>query len=302
MNNEHNLYWAKYSPTSLEGYIGNPLFRADLQKWIEEGSIPNIILSGRAGSGKTTAAKVITSSIPCDSLYINASDENGIDTIREKVKSFASTASFMTLKIIVLDEADFLTPAAQSALRNIIETFSSTTRFIFTCNYFERMLEPIQSRLERYELKPPTKSELAAKCKYILEQENIKFENTELAKVVNLTYPDTRQCLIKLQSFSKTGKLIITDTSKNIEKEGEEIIKLLKGKNPKDFNKIRQIVADLDLKEYSELYRLLFDKLDEYSDNITIPWMIAESQYKAVTAPDREIQFIALISKILNNK
>jgi len=297
--NKNELWWSKYSPITLEGYIGNPTFRSNLEDWISKGSIPNLILSGRAGTGKTTAAKLISTNIDCDSLYINASDENGIDTIRDKVKAFASTASFKPLKIIILDEADYLTANAQSALRNIIETFSQNTRFIFTCNYIERMLEPIQSRLDHYVLHPPTKAELAKKCVEILGKEEIKFDINNVASLINLTYPDNRQCLIKLQSFSKTGTLKIDDIQSNLDQAYNEIIELLAAKDRGKFNTIRQTIADLDIKDYSNLYRILYDRLDDYSSNITIPWLIAEYAHKSVTIADKEICFCGLVAKIL---
>ena len=297
--NKNELWWSKYSPTTLEGYIGNPTFRSNLEDWIEKGSIPNIILSGTAGTGKTTAAKLITMNIDCDSLYINASDENGIDTIRDKVKAFASTASFKPLKIIILDEADYLTANAQSALRNIIETFSINTRFVFTCNYIERMLDPIQSRLDHYVLYPPTKAELARKVVEILHKEGIVHDLVNVKKLVDLTYPDNRQCLIKLQSFCKTGNLVIDDNQSNISEAFNIIISLLAAKDRGKFNTIRQTVVDLDIKDYSHLYRLLYDRLDDYSSNITIPWLIAEYAHKSTTIADKEICFMGLIAKIL---
>lgn len=297
-NPQHYLWTERYRPTTLDGYIGNPIFRADLEKWIEEGTIPNLILSGKAGTGKTTAAKLIYYNLDCDWLYINASDENGIDTIREKVKAFASSASFKPLKIVVLDEADFLTPAAQSALRNIIETFSYTTRFIFTCNYFERILEPIQSRLERYELKPPSKAELAKKCAEILIKEDIKHTIKDIGLLVNLTYPDNRQTLIKLQSFSKTGELKVTDSSSNISKVSDELIGYLKSKN---FHKVRQTIIDLQLRDFTDLYVLLSDRLYDYTDDPAIAWFIAESMFQAVSCPDKQICFLGLCSKIITN-
>ncbi len=297
-NPQHYLFTEKYRPTTLEGYIGNPIFRTDLEKWIEDGQIPNIILSGIAGAGKTTAAKLITENIDCDFIYINASDENGIDTIREKVKSFASTASFKPLKIVILDEADYLTSAAQSALRNVIETFSLTTRFIFTCNYFERISEPIKSRLERYELSAPTKKELAIKCKEILELEEVEYDINDIALLVNQTYPDNRQTLIKLQSFSKSGKLIITSIQSQISKVSDSLIKALKEKK---FSDIRKIVIDLQLKDFTELYTLLSDRLNDYTSNIAVAWFIAESLHQSSSSPSKEITFLGLCSRIITN-
>ena len=157
---KHKLWTEKYRPESLENYLGNESFLSSLEEWINNNEFPNLLLYGGPGTGKTTAAKLIVKNIKCDYIYINCSDENGIDIIRDKVKSFASSASFQPVKVVIMDESDFLTINAQAALRNIIETFSITTRFIFTCNYVERIIEPIQSRLASYELHPTTLKEV----------------------------------------------------------------------------------------------------------------------------------------------
>ena len=167
-NKKHTLYIEKYRPETLEGYLGNESFRADLQEWITKQDFPNLLLHGGPGSGKTTAAKVIVKNIDCDYLYLNCSDENGIDAIRDKVKQFASTATFKKLKVVILDESDFLTLNAQAALRNIIETFTLQTRFIFTCNYADRIIQPLHSRLASYGLQPPTPKQLFTHCLAIL--------------------------------------------------------------------------------------------------------------------------------------
>lgn len=297
-NPKHYLWTEKYRATTLEGYVGNNIFRKDLEQWIKDEQIPNIILSGIAGCGKTTSAKIIVENIDCDYLMLNCSDENGIDTIREKVKTFASSASFKPLKIVILDEADYLTSSAQMALRNIIETFSLTTRFIFTCNYFERIADPIKSRLEHYVLEAPTKGELAKKCKEILDKEEISYEKQDIVDLINQTYPDNRQTLIKLQSFSKTGKLVVTSVKTQISKVSDELILALKAKK---YNDVRKIVINLQLKDYTELYQLLSERLDEYTDNIAVPWFIAESLHQSVSSPSKDITFLGLVSRIINS-
>ena len=142
----HSLLVEKYRSKVLDEYVGNENIKKTIQQYLNQNDIQNLIFYGPAGTGKTTLAKLIVRNLDCDYLYINASDERGIETIRDKVSGFASTASFKPLKVVILDEADFLTIQAQASLRNVIETFSRTTRFIMTCNYVERIIDPLQSR------------------------------------------------------------------------------------------------------------------------------------------------------------
>ena len=143
---KHSLWVEKYRPNQLDNYIGNDHLKSKVSVYLESGDIPHLLLFGRAGTGKTTLAKLLVNNIDCDYLYINASDENSVDVVREKVKNFASTLGFKDMKVIILDECDYITPNAQAALRNLMETFSKNCRFILTCNYVERIIDPIQSR------------------------------------------------------------------------------------------------------------------------------------------------------------
>ena len=206
---KHTLFVEKYRPDTLDGYIGNEHFIADLQKWITEGNLPNLLLHGSPGTGKTTAAKLIVKNIQCDFIYINCSDENGIDTIRETVKQFASAATFQPIKVVILDEADFLTINAQAALRNIIESFSGNTRFIFTCNFVERIIEPLQSRLTLYELNSPPIKQVARHLASILDKESIVFDNKDLSVIVKKTYPDIRRALNTIQGSIRKDTLVV---------------------------------------------------------------------------------------------
>ena len=142
-NNNHGILNEKYRPTDLKDFVGNEHIKNIIQKFLNQNDIVNLIFYGPAGSGKTTLSKLIVHNLDCDSLILNASDERGIETIRDKVQGFASVASFKPIKIVILDEADFLTIQAQASLRNIIETFSRTTRFIMTCNFVERIIDPL---------------------------------------------------------------------------------------------------------------------------------------------------------------
>jgi len=299
MLKQHTLLTEKYRPIDPQHYIGNDDFKSDLNTWIEQQDIPHILLFGPAGTGKTTAAKLIVENLDCDHIYINCSDENGIETIREKVKSFASAATFRALKVVIMDEADFLTINAQAALRNVIESFSKVTRFIFTCNYVERIIDPIQSRTTVYEVFPPSKAEVAKRCVYILNEENVSFDKETLVSIINQTYPDTRKTLNLIQSCIKQGKLELNKKLINQKQVIDEIVELISSKDSKAFNKIRQIVADSNIRDYNEIYRALYDNVDKLSNAVGGIVVIADSQYQSVMAPDKEICFMGCIANLL---
>ena len=291
---KHTLWVEKYRPTNLDTYLGNEDFVEGVREWIDKNDFPNLLLFGTAGTGKTTAAKLITSNIKCDSLYINCSDENGIDTIREKVKQFASAASFQPVKVVVLDEADFLTINAQAALRNVIETFSLNTRFIFTCNYVERIIEPLQSRLALYRLETPSKPQVLKHIMVILDQESITYTKEGLAKYINSFYPDIRRIINSLQSSVKNNTIVEGNLQKS--NPTQQVIEELNKQSKDSFTKIRQIVADANLRDFTELYRALFDNTSSAASII----IIAEGQYQSVTAVDKEINFMSTIAKLLS--
>jgi DNA polymerase III delta prime subunit len=287
---KHTLFVEKYRPDTIDGYIGNEHFIADLQKWITEGNLPNLLLHGSPGTGKTTAAKLIIKNIQCDFIYINCSDENGIDTIRETVKQFASAATFQPIKVVILDEADFLTINAQAALRNIIESFSGNTRFIFTCNFVERIIEPLQSRLTLYELSSPPIKQVARHLASILDKESIVFDNKDLSVIVKKTYPDIRRALNTIQGSIRKDTLVVESLGEA--NYPQQISNALDKKEA--FATIRQIVADNNIKDFNNLYRMLFEKYDDPEFIITI----AEYQFQSVTAPDKEINFMGCIAKL----
>jgi replication factor C small subunit len=301
MIKQHTLFTERFRPTDPKDYIGNEVFKASLNTWIGQQDIPHILLYGPAGTGKTTAAKLITTNLDCDSIYINCSDENGIETIREKVKSFASAATFRTLKVVIMDEADFLTINAQAALRNVIEAFSKTTRFIFTCNYVERIIDPIQSRTSVFEIIPPSKGEVAKRCVQILEEEEISYKKEDLVEIINQTYPDIRKTLNLLQSCISNKSLQLNQNIVNQQQYTKQIVELLKTNDSKSFNQIRQIVANSNIRDYNELYRALFENLDSFHNPILGTMIIAESQYQSALAPDREICFMGCIAKLLKS-
>ena len=296
---ENSLWVEKYRPYNLQTYIGNEHLKDKVKIYLENEDVPHLLLYGTAGTGKTTLAKVIVGNIDCDMLYINASDENNVDNVRTKIKNFASTIGFRNLKIIILDEADFLTPNAQAALRNLMETFSKHCRFILTCNYVERIIDPIQSRCQSYKIIPPSRKEVALQLKNIFETENVTFNLDDLALIVNAGYPDIRRVINSAQRQVVDGKLKI-DVNSVIQNDYK--IQLLdKLSNNVKFNEIRQLIADNSVSDYSELYRLLYDEVETYSNGKIAECIlaIAEGQYQDVNVVDKEINFMTTIIKLL---
>jgi len=291
---KHTLWVEKYRPDTLEGYLGNEDFITSLETWISKNDFPNLLLYGPAGTGKTTAAKLVVKNINCDHLYLNCSDENGIDIIRDKVKQFASGATFKPLKVVILDEADFLTINAQAALRNVIESFSLTTRFIFTCNFVERIIDPLQSRLTTFALNTPEAKTIAKRLKEILDTEQVEYDIKDVVDIVKKTYPDIRRSINLLQGMSIGGKLVlkkITDGSYI-----EQIISEAKSKKKTAFNSIRQIIADNDINDFTGLYKALHNEFSSAEATI----IIEEYLFHSTTIPDKEICFMGCVGKLLN--
>jgi DNA polymerase III delta prime subunit len=297
---QHTLWIEKYRSETLEQYIGNEAIKARIADCIAKNDIPHLIFAGSAGTGKTTLAKLIIRNIQCDYLYLNASDENGIDVIRDKVKGFASTSTFKPLKIVILDEADFLTQPAQAALRNLIEEYSITTRFILTCNYVERLIEPLQSRCELHMLKPPSKGDAARHiCTNILDVESITYDMKDVAKVINELYPDIRSIIKVLQSNIKGSNLVITVLDDNWCK---PLVEILKKRDKNAWYQVRQLVADSQVDDFQTAYRYMFDNLSEFSygNDAQLSVILDDFIWRAGVVPDKEINFAACIAKILD--
>jgi replication factor C small subunit len=301
---EHSLWVEKYRPQTLAEYVGNETVKETIQQYLDNNDIPHLLLHGKAGTGKTTLAKLIVNTIKCDSMIINASDENNVDTVRNKVKNFASSMGFAGFKIIILDEFDYMTPNAQAILRNLMETFSKHCRFILTCNYHEKIIDPIKSRCQTFAITPPTKKDVAIQVTRILDAEKIKYDLKNVADIISSYYPDIRRILNTCQLQSAKGELKV-DHQIMVESNFQtKLVDLLKANDDKRnmFMNIRQAVADNRLNDYSEMYSMLYDRVDEYASGNTanVILTIAEGISKDALVVDKEIVFMSTIIQILN--
>ena len=293
------LWVEKYRPQVLEDYVGNEIIKSKIADYLKQGSIQNLLFYGVAGTGKTTLAKLITKNLNCDLLYLNASDERGIDTIREKIIPFASSMSFNDVKIIILDEADYLTPQAQATLRNTIESCSKTTRFILTCNYLERIISPLQSRCQTFEITPPSKQEVNYKCQNILTKEKILFYDNNIEDVINTHYPDIRKIINTLQGSIVEGQIKIDDTSLKNTQLGDKVIEALSKKSKLSI--IRQILADSGAREFDGLFKVLYDNVSKYTNREgEAILIIAKYQYEYTFVLEKEICIAAMLNKLLD--
>jgi len=303
INKENTLLVEKYRPNNLNSFVGNEQLKETIKGQLDKNDIQNFLFYGSAGCGKTTLAKLIVANLDCDWLYINASDERGIETIRDKVSSFASMASMAPLKVIILDEADYLTVQAQASLRYVIEQFSRTTRFILTCNFIERIFEPIQSRCQTLKVTPPNKADIARRLVYICDEENISYNLSDIGEIVKKYYPDIRRMIGAIQSQTLNGALQLnTDTMISSVYMVDVLKELLKTK-PK-FQVIRQIIADSGVEDFDELYRFLFDKSSEYlpGKEGTAASLINTHLFQRSFRIDQEICVMSLISNLIDNK
>ena len=303
MSEIKNTLWVeKYRPSTLDSYIGNQHLRSKVKVYIESGDLPHLLLYGRAGTGKTTLAKLLVNNIDCDYLYINASDENSVDVVREKVKNFASTLGFADMKVIILDECDYITPNAQAALRNLMETFSKSCRFILTCNYVERIIDPIQSRCQSFQIIPPDRKEVAVHLNNILTKESVTSDIEDIVTIVNSGFPDLRRVINAAQRQVVDGKLVI-DEGMSIQNDYKlQVLEILKTQDKKNsFKNIRQLLADAKVTDFSDLFRLLFDTVDDWGRGHVAECILVLAQYQQSDAVvvDKEINIMAMFIEII---
>lgn len=302
----HLLWVEKYRPHKIEDCILPDTLKATFQEYVNRKEIPNLLLSGSAGVGKTTVAKALCDEIGCDYIVINGSDESGIDTFRNKIKSYASAMSFTGgRKVVIIDEADYLNPnSTQPALRGAIEEVASNCSFIFTCNYKNRIIDPIHSRCSVIDFKlNGSKAKMAAqffkRVEWILEQENIQYDKEVVAAVITKHFPDNRRILNELQRYSVSG---VIDKGILASFSDVQLGELVKALQNKDFATTRKwVTSNLD-NDPSKIFRKFYDGLYDLLKPNSVPQLVlilAKYQYQAAFVADHEINMIACLTEIM---
>ena len=306
MSNEY-LWVEKYRPQTIDDTILPKKLKQTFQKIVEGGELPNMLFTGTAGLGKTTVAKALCNLLNCDYILINGSEEGNIDTLRTKIKQFASSVSLSgDYKVVILDEADYLNPqSTQPALRGFIEEFSNNCRFILTCNFKNRIIEPLHSRCGVYEFNTSKKDmitlceQFMARAEYILRQENVDYDKQTVVNLIMKHAPDWRRILNELQRQSMVG-FVGGDTGNNT----ATIDSLFDHLKNKDFKKMRQWVVNNIDTDASAIFRGVYDRMYDKLKPQSIPQLVlilADYQYKNAFVADHELNVVACMTEIMAN-
>jgi len=301
------LWVEKYRPQKIDDCVLPTSLKTTFKQYIDQGELPNFLFCGTAGTGKTTAAKALCNEIGAEYLLINGSEESGIDTLRTKIKGFASTISLTdSKKVVILDEADYLNPnSTQPALRAFIEEFSNNCRFIFTCNFKNRIIEPLHSRCAVVEFKIPTeeKQKIAAgfyrRVADILSIEQVEFDPKVVAELVTKHFPDYRRILNELQRYSVSGKIDSGILINMSEESFKNLIRLMK---EKDFTEVRKWIGKNSDTDTTSLFRQLYDTASINIESASIPSLVlilADYQYKSAFVADHELNNMAALTEIM---
>ena len=299
------LWVEKYRPQTISDCILPDGLKQTFQEYVDAGEISNMLLCGTAGTGKTTVARALCNELGCDYIVINGSDESGIDVLRTKIRDFASTVSFESkTKVVILDEADYLNPnSTQPALRAFIEEFSGNCRFIFTCNFKNRIIEPLHSRTSVIDFKidkkdrPEMAQKFMGRMQYILTQEGIPYEQNVLAELLMKHFPDYRRVINELQRYSRSGSIDSGILSNIAEINTKGLIDSLKDK---DWKKMRQWVVNNVDNDPQGVYRKVYDSLiDKVKQVPHLVLLIADYQYKSAFVADQEINLTACLTDIM---
>jgi DNA polymerase III delta prime subunit len=306
INDEIMLWCEKYRPKKIEDCILPEAQKKPFQEYVNRKEIPNMILSGSAGVGKTTVARAMCEEIEADYILINGSDESGIDTLRVKIKGFASSVSLMGgRKVVIIDEADYLSPAAQAAFRGVIEEFSGNCSFVFTCNFKNRIIQPLHSRCAviDFKLVNGQKAKMATdfmkRVEYILKEEEIEYSPKVVAELITKFFPDYRRVLNELQRYSVSGKIDIGILANVSDTKLTELIGFIKDKN---FKEVRKWVAQNADNDTHRVMREFYDKLYDILKPESIPLavvLLGKYQYQAAFVADQEINLMAFLTELM---
>ena len=304
----HLLWVEKHRPQTVSDCILPERLKTVFQEYVNQKQIPNLLLSGGAGVGKTTIAKAMCNEVGCDYMIINGSDESGIDVFRNKIKNYASSMSLSGgRKVIIIDEADYLNPnSTQPALRNAIEEFASNCSFIFTCNYKTRIIEPLHSRCAviDFGLQNGEKAQMASaffkRIEYILDSEKVDYDKKVVAELIKKHFPDFRRVINELQRYSQLGKIDVGILSQIGDISITQIVKHLK---EKDFASVRKWAATTEI-DNATFFRKLYDSLYDIIKPQSIPQVVlilADYQYKQAFVVDSEFNLVACLTEIMAN-
>jgi len=303
----NSLWVERYRPTNMKDYICNSEIMELFTRYIEKQEIDNLILYGKPGTGKDSAISVLLNNIDCDVLRINASDENSIDVIRTKIKSFISSVGFKKWKIVVLAEATHIAPAAQSVLLDYLELYSKSVRFIFTTNFIDRLLPAVRSRCTTLDIYPPHAKDIAKKLVAILAAEDVKFKVEDVAALVKSTYPDIRKTIRTAQQLSMSGELVLAaKISADADYMSMIVLELANGSTPAKtkYSRIRQIIANNAVRSFDSLYSYLFEHAEEFAREggyASIILQIADYMYRDASVVDKELNVMAMIINIIKD-
>jgi DNA polymerase III delta prime subunit len=307
MINDVNMLWCeRYRPKTIEDCILPEAQKKPFQEYVNRKEIPNMILSGSAGVGKTTVARAMCEEIGADYILINGSDESGIDVLRVKIKGFASSVSLMGgRKVVIIDEADYLSPAAQAAFRGVIEEFSSNCSFIFTCNFKNRIIQPLHSRCAVIDFKlvngqkAKMATEFMKRVEYILKEEGVKYSPKVVAELITKFFPDYRRVLNELQRYSVSGKIDVGILANVSDTKLNELVAFIKDKN---FKEVRKWVAQNADNDTHRIMREFYDKLYDILKPESIPLavvLLGKYQYQASFCADAEINLMAFLTELM---
>jgi len=307
MMNDEFLWVEKYRPQKIEDTILPTGLKTTFEKILEAGEMPNMLFSGTAGTGKTTVAKALCNELGLDFIIINGSEEGNIDTLRGKIKQFASSVSLQGgHKVVILDEADYLNPqSTQPALRGFIEEFSNNCRFVLTCNFKNRIIEPLHSRCSVYDFtipngeKPTIASLMFERTTEILNREGVTYAKPVLAELVNRYFPDYRRVLNECQRYSVSGSI---DSGILVNLSNESIKSLMTFLKDKNFKMMRQWVVDNIDTEPQAIFRKIYDNMNDYLQPHSIPQVVlilADYQYKNAFVADHELNVVACMTELM---